>query len=696
MPRPTPQVMVLEDIESLVKTVVCQSSDVDESIVGIVFDSADAYTATLVTWSSLFQFMLVTLHPGCNPREQRGTWLVSSVSGDDFNSAILLQVQSIPLREMGSSFRVYHMPDSVSSGWRSQDAPRLQRRDGHVFPINKTFDFDPRQQLFPIYSSLIDGSITDIFPDPAGLQVFCVGCVSALDFTVGVELDVNIDLNVTAAWVNVTINDFQHDINLEISMNDSHTFSTFFDVLLVAIPDIGASFSDVATIGSELGGPMIYQNPRYACVIIADLEISGAINFTVTASASIPVGATATFNATNIDQLSASGWDGASFDVHPFRLNSGSFEVTAGISLSPFLEATIAFGNSSGSSVRLYLNTPHISGTASFETSVNRECQLLGPNNFESFADALTFGAGLNVSLEGNSSGKDFLDRDQIFLTKGFPFGDLPTMSDPLCMVVDDNAANTASESAGIRGLLPAATGTLLAASAAVPTFNIPGIESYYSAHGALPTNVNYTQMLLATAVPSDIQTAAAPFVLSALAIVSVSTHHSKVGAIVGGVIGGIAVVVIITLCLWHFYFHRRETAEEQDVAAWNAGLPKTCWHARRQHREVSLDLEEMTPAAPTEAAMEELSHPDTSQPSYFPTTSDPVPIGLAQKLRTLKEEFNQFRQNTEGSSTAISEITSVTHGYGGADALVHTNSGLRLTAGQRVVDELPPTYMED
>ncbi|KAJ7764045.1 hypothetical protein DFH07DRAFT_770695 [Mycena maculata] len=553
-------IMVLEDIESLVKTVVCQSSDVDESIVGIVFDSADAYAVTLAIWSSLFQFMLVTRHPGCNPREQRGAWLVSSVSGDDFDSAIFLQVQSIPLREMGSSFRVSHMPDSVSSGWRSQDAPRLQRRDGHVFPVNKTFDFDPRQQLIPIDSSLINSSIMDTFPDPAGLQVFCVDCVSAFDFTVGVELDVNIDLDVTAAWVNVTINDFQHDINLEISMNDSHTFSTFFDVLLLAVPDLGASFSDVATIGFFFGG-----------AIIADLEISGAINFTVGASASIPVGATATFNATNIDQLSASGWDGASFDVHPFRLNSGSFEVTAGISLSPFLDATIAFGDSPGSSVRLYLNTPHISGTATFATSVNRECQPLGPNDFESFADALTFGAGLNISLEGNSSGKDIPDRDQIFLTKGFPFGDLPTLSDPLCMVVvDDNAADTASESAGIRGLLPAATGTLLAASAAVPTFNIPGIESYYSAHGALPTNVNYTQMLLATAVPSDIQAAvqaaAAPH----------KTHHSKVGAIVGGVIGGIAAVVIIALCLWHFYFRRRETVEEQNAEAWNGGLPKT------------------------------------------------------------------------------------------------------------------------
>jgi hypothetical protein len=220
--------------------------------------------------------------------------------------------------------------------------------------------------------------------------------------------------------------------------------------------------------------------------------------------------------------------DKATFDIHPFRLNNGSFSVTAGISLSPFLEATIAFGlgtgmtpillfhplciddvsMSRGSSARLYLNTPHIGGTATIATSVNRDCLPLGPNDFETFKDALTFGAGLNISVEGNCSGSHFALGDKIFLTKGFPFGDLPTLDKPKCMVfaADSTAEAASGANANIAGLLPAPTGTLLAASAAIPSFNIPGIESYYSAHGTLPTSVNYTQMLMATTVPDDIK----------------------------------------------------------------------------------------------------------------------------------------------------------------------------------------------
>ncbi|KAJ7690824.1 hypothetical protein B0H17DRAFT_1134095 [Mycena rosella] len=505
---------------------------------------------------------------GCNPSEQRGAWLVSSVSGEDFKSAIILQVQAIPLREIGSSFHISHVSDSVSTGWGSQYAPKMHGRDGDIIQINRTFDFAPRQQLLPINSSLIDSSISDNFPDPAGLQIFCVDCTSALVFSVGIEMDISFDLNVTQAWVNVTINDFQHDINLEISLSESHTFSTFFDVLLVAVPDLGASTLSTPVIRARIEG-MIGSStaPR-----LTDLEISGAINFTVGASASIPSGATATFVATDFEQSSALGWDGATFDVHPFKLNSGSFEVTAGISLSPFLDATIAFGDSAGSSARLYLNTPHISGSASVAKNVNRECQPLGPNDFESFADALTFGAGLNISLEGNSTG-DFPNGDVIFLTKGFPFGDLPTIADPLCMVIaDGNAASTAGQSAGVAALLPAATGTLLPAAAAIPTFNIPGIESYYSAHGALPTNVNYTQMLMATTVPDDLK--------AAVQAAAATPHHKhrNVGAIVGGVIGGLAIIVLLGLGAWYFLRWRqnRQEVEEQNAAAWNGGLPKT------------------------------------------------------------------------------------------------------------------------
>ncbi|KAJ6526819.1 hypothetical protein B0H19DRAFT_1197094 [Mycena capillaripes] len=488
-------VLVLEDIELLIETVVCHITlDLEDSVIELVFTSEDAYTAAVTAWSTLPEFILVTSHLGCNLSNQRGGWVVSSVFEEDFKYAISLEVHSIPLHQIGSSFHLSHSSDNVSTGWRSHTAPELQNRESDIFPINKTFDFDPRQQLLPIDLSLIDSSINDLIPDPAGLSVFCVDCVSVVDFSVGLEMDISSLLDVTAAWVNVTINHFQHDINLEISMNDAKTFNKEWDVLLLPVPDLGFSLHDIATIGFFWGG-----------AIRTDFTIAGAINFTVGASAHIPSGATATFVATELDQSSATGWDKASFDVHPFKLNSGSFSLTAGISLSPFLDATVAFGTGAGSSVRLYLNTPHVSGTATAAVNVNRECQPLGDDDFESFAAALSFGAGLNISLEGNSSGHYFPNADKIFLTKGLPFGILPTLDDPKCMVfVDDNAVDAASNA--IAALLPAVTGTLLAAAEAIPTFNVPGIEAFFSAHGALSTNVNYAQMLMATTVPDDIK----------------------------------------------------------------------------------------------------------------------------------------------------------------------------------------------
>ncbi|KAJ7920457.1 hypothetical protein B0H13DRAFT_1986996 [Mycena leptocephala] len=555
-------VLLLEDMDFLVETVVCHGElDTENLVAEIVFTSEDAHTAAAETWSSLSKFILVTSHPGCNPSDQRGAWLVSSVSDEDTEYAISLEVQSIPLHDIGPSFHLSHVSANVVTGWRSPSAAKLQSRDiDDIFPVNKTFDFAPRQQLLPIESSLVDDSINDLIPDPAGLQVFCVDCVSALDFSVGLEIDTS-GLSVTEAHINLTINEFHHDINLEFSMSASHTWNTVFDVLLVAVPDLGVSIKDVTTIGFFWGG-----------AVRTDLTISGAVNFTVGASANIPKGATATFVATDVDKSSATGWDKATFDVHPFRLNSGSFSVDAGVSLSPFLQAEIAFGTGTGSSARLYLNTPHINGVATIAANVNRDCQPLGPDDFEFFADALTFGAGLNISLEGNSSGDHFPDGNIVFLTKGFPLGPLPTIDEPKCMVfTDDNKADTASSGNPVAALLPAATGTLLAAASAIPTFNIPGIEAYYSAHGgSLPTNVNYAQMLLATTVPDDIKGAVQK------AAASEHKHHLNAGAIAGGAIGGLAVIVLLTLGVWYLRSKLRRD-EDPNIGGWSPGtLPKT------------------------------------------------------------------------------------------------------------------------
>ncbi|KAJ6548204.1 hypothetical protein DFH09DRAFT_1367035 [Mycena vulgaris] len=107
--------------------------------------------------------------------------------------------------------------------------------------------------------------------------------------------------------------------------------------------------------------------------------------------------------------------------------------------------------------------------------------------------------------------------------------------------------------------------------------------------------------------------------------------------------------------------------------------------------------------------------------PPWTPVTTSPVgdPLSaesdeaIAERLRVLREQVRLLEQRAEGSSTAGTEAVSLGRslstmkreqmrvvqdhqaGYGGADSLVHTDSGLRLTAG-REINEVPPSYVAD
>ncbi|KAJ7145569.1 hypothetical protein C8R44DRAFT_896671 [Mycena epipterygia] len=523
--HPNVPILLLEDIEFLVDSVVCHA-ETDGSVVEVAFNSEDAYTATYAAWSSLSQFMLVTSHPSCNPSDERGAWLVSSVSGDSSESEIILQVHTVPVREMGSSFRISHVAGGVSSAWGSPDS--LLRRDideDKTYQLDKTFDFAPRQQILPVdvnlWNNSLLSSLSDLIPDPAGLQVFCVDCVSVSNFSVGLEINVT-DLQLARSYINITVQDFHHDIQLEFSLNDTAQYQKTLDVLLLAIPDLEINLKDIATIKFF-----------YGAAVRMEMEVSGNLNFTVGASASIPSGAQATFMISQFNQSSETGWNQATFDIHPFRLNSGSFDATAGISLSPFLEATLQVGPDTdlfSATARLYVNTPHVTGAASVATNVTRTCQAPGPNDYETFTTALTFGAGLNVSIDLSGSGSLIDDSDESLFTNALAFGDFPTLAAPKCMIVADDTST-----ASLAGQVVAPTGTLLAAAVAIPSFNVAGIQSYYSANHALPTNVNYTQMLMATTVPDDIkkavQKAGALGLHAMLSLVSVSAAVAFGGA---------------------------------------------------------------------------------------------------------------------------------------------------------------------
>ncbi|KAJ6572412.1 hypothetical protein DFH09DRAFT_1461880 [Mycena vulgaris] len=106
------------------------------------------------------------------------------------------------------------------------------------------------------------------------------------------------------------------------------------------------------------------------------------------------------------------------------------------------------------------------------------------------------------------------------------------------------------------------------------------------------------------------------------------------------------------------------------------------------------------------------------TQPSFPEGVNDPDhhTAGLVLELRMLREQVERLEaERREGSGSAGSETASLTlsrsfstmkreqtrvvqahqYGYGVTDSLVHTDSGLRLTAG-REVHEVPPTYVPE
>ncbi|KAF7341835.1 hypothetical protein MSAN_02038800 [Mycena sanguinolenta] len=505
-------IISLEDIDHLLATVLCDPLEHHGgATITLSFFSSDACAEALDSWSTPSIFTLITLHPTCNLPDQRGAWRITAVQGAPDSQEITLDASAIPLSEIGHSFHISHNAAGVSS--LPGNPSQFHRRDiDDVFTFGHDFDFAPRQKLFPVDDSLLSerGSIdaqpldsdsdsdSDSNSDADGtFEVFCVNCISQANFSVGIEVDVT-GLNITAAHVNFTVLDFQHRIELEFSLNASLSAHESVDVIKAPLPGLGLDIDGIGSIGLFWGGHLG-----------AELDITGELNFSIGAEASIPSGASATFVLAGDEKSSATGWD-LSFDLIPFRLNSGSFSASAQLSLSPFLELDITLLDANLATARIDINTPQMVANASVVSNVNRQCQAAGPNDLESFSSALTFGAAAAIDIQVSTSGALLPDLNDNIFTDNFTFSDLPPPSAPECFVIanDDTAVANAPDAKALAGLVPAATGTLVAATQAVPTFNIAGIESYYSANGALPTNVNYTQLVEATAVPSDIKDA--------------------------------------------------------------------------------------------------------------------------------------------------------------------------------------------
>ena len=171
-----------------------------------------------------------------------------------------------------------------------------------------------------------------------------------------------------------------------------------------------------------------------------------------------------------------------------------------------------------GAVSRVLQNVPKVTVNADLLTGVNRNCSPIGANDFESFATAFSVGADMELGTVAHFE----IDTGELPDDLGFPLAyDFPFFTHdfvlppsngtgtPKCLViVDDSETPTVTVNgnspATVQGV-PGATGTMFVAESAVPTWDFGKIESYSSANGHLPTNVNYKQMLTATTVPTQV-----------------------------------------------------------------------------------------------------------------------------------------------------------------------------------------------
>ncbi|KAJ7064305.1 hypothetical protein C8F01DRAFT_1130927, partial [Mycena amicta] len=354
-------IVLLEDIDYLVDSIACHPAG-SGAVVELSFRSEEPFAEALATWSTYSGFILVTSHLSCNAHDSRGAWFVNGVNAHHTYPQISLLAQFVPLREMGKSYKISHTSGSVSSAWRHPEPAFLDKRFDKLIELGHTLDLAPRQQLFPPDLSLLtarddsgNSSGSGITTSTSGdITVFCVDCVSRTNFSVGIELEVaDLGTSITAAHVNVTVQEFQHDIQLEIAMDGTFTISKNEDVIRTPLPDLGITIPDVATVGFFYGGS-----------VSASLQVTGGLNFTIGAKTSVPSGATASYVLAGNGTSGATGWQESSFELVPFRLNSGSLNATAQLSLSPFLDIEFDLLTKFKNQARLSVNTPQLVASA--------------------------------------------------------------------------------------------------------------------------------------------------------------------------------------------------------------------------------------------------------------------------------------------------------------------------------------------
>lgn len=215
---------------------------------------------------------------------------------------------------------------------------------------------------------------------------------------------------------------------------------------------------------------------------------------------------------TNVSFHYSTTRDSAKFSSIPLKLQGGSLNSTLTMTISPFIGIGVTPPVNNDKPLveaRISQNAPSIVFAANITKNVNRNCEPVGDNDFESFPTAYQLSADMtfatHVGLVGDIA--DVLPQwDEEFSHGDFQFFNHTSGQGSSCFVVVDDSSTATTASTAI--LTAAPTGTLLAAASAVPSFDVSKIESYFSANGQLPTNVNYAQLIQATTVPDDIKNA--------------------------------------------------------------------------------------------------------------------------------------------------------------------------------------------
>ncbi|KAJ7662762.1 hypothetical protein DFH06DRAFT_357736 [Mycena polygramma] len=200
-------------------------------------------------------------------------------------------------------------------------------------------------------------------------------------------------------------------------------------------------------------------------------------------------------------------------------------------------------------------------------------------------------------------------------------------------------------------------------------------------------------------------------------------SHPSKkapVGAIAGAIVGTLVLVVAFILAFMAVQRARRKKRRNTPGMEESGQLSTD---ALVVSKEVLAPA--TSPSGPVEVyTTDHIRSPlmDTLDTAHVPPPPvEPLPteamtsVATQEEFRLLREQLEQLRQRMDGSSavTTGSETASLerslstmkreqtralqSQGQGGnvTDTLVHTDSGLRLTAG-RAVNELPPSYVAD